>query len=379
LALDKLEFVQTANILKNTYIDQWKKEGKKVLGYYCSYAPEELLHALDILPFRIRGTTCKDTVLADAILSRFNCSFVKATLNLALEGNYNFLDGLISANSCDHTRRMIDVWKRKEVIAKDFPHFFLSIPHVITEAGLEWLKTEINAFKESLEKVYNRQLDEEKVKESIKVYNENRKLLKEIYSFRIANDPKIKSSDFARLLIANTSVPKEICNEELRKIVDILKERDGIKDYRARLMLVGSYVDNPAFFKIFEDVGGLIVTDSLCYGVRYFWDQIEPSSNPLLDIATRYYHKVSCPRMMDQHPARLDFVKDQIKRAKVDGVVLQRIEFCDLHGSDNMLFSHELEEMDIPILNIDREYLMSDVARFKTRVEAFIEQIMVSG
>jgi benzoyl-CoA reductase/2-hydroxyglutaryl-CoA dehydratase subunit BcrC/BadD/HgdB len=82
--------------------------------------------------------------------------------------------------------------------------------------------------------------------------------------------------------------------------------------------------------------------------------------------------------MMDAHPTRLDFVKDQIAKAKVDGVILQRIEFCDIHGTDNMLFSHELEKESIPILNIDREYLMSDVARFKTRVEAFIEQLTVS-
>ena len=119
VTLDELEFVKAADSLENPYIEQWKKEKKKVLGYYCSYAPEELIYALDLLPFRIRGTTCADTVLADAILSRFNCSFVKATLNLALEEKYNFLDGLVTTNSCDHVRRMIDVWKMKEVRAKE--------------------------------------------------------------------------------------------------------------------------------------------------------------------------------------------------------------------------------------------------------------------
>ncbi|MHA1130564.1 MAG: 2-hydroxyacyl-CoA dehydratase subunit D, partial [Candidatus Helarchaeota archaeon] len=338
----------------------------------------ELIHALDLLPFRIRGTTCTNTILADSILSRFNCSFVKATLNLALEEKYNFLDGLVTPNSCDHTRRMIDVWKMKEVISKDFPHFFLSIPHIITEEGLAWIKTELKNFKEALEKTFEKKLDEEKLKSTIHVFNDNKRILKEIYQLRIAKEPKITGSEFARLMISNTSVPKEICNSELQKIIAILKERDGLKDFRARLMLVGSYVDNPDFFKIFEDVGGLVVTDALCSSVRAFWDQIKLSSNAIDDIAMRYYQKISCPRMMDQHSTRLEFLKDQISQAKVDGVVLQRIEFCDLHGSDNMLYSHELEDLGIPVLNIDREYLMSDVARFKTRVEAFIEQILVS-
>lgn len=374
---DDLEFVKASATIHNRYIDQWKNANKKIVGYYCSYTPEEIIHALGMLPFRLRGTTCKDTVLADAILSRFNCSYVKATFNLVLEGKYDFLDGLISSNSCDHTRRMIDVWKLKEIRSKDFPHFFLSIPHIITEEGLAWVKKEIKSFKEALEKAFNVKLSDESLKNSIALYNENRRLLKEIFQYRIAIDPKISASDFTKLMVANTSVPKEICNEELKKIVEILKTKEPIKDIRARIMLVGSYVDNPEFFRIFEDVGGQIVTDALCYGVRYFWDEIEPSSNPLEAVASRYYYKTSCPRMMDQHPARLEFIKDQIKRAKVDGVILQRIEFCDLHGSDNMLFSHELEELDIPVLSIDREYLMSDVARFKTRVEAFIEQIMV--
>ena len=375
---DNFELVKAASTLINPYLDQWKKDQKKILGYYCSFVPEEIIHALGILPYRIRGTTCKDTVLADAILSRFNCSYVKATLNLALEGKYNFLNGLVSANSCDHTRRMIDVWKRKEIISKDFPHFFLSIPHTITEAGLDWIKTEYRLFKESLEKTFNKTITDENLRNSIKIFNENRRLLREIHKLRIATEPKLTGSEYIQLTVANTSIPKEICNSELEKIHSFLKDRDGIKDSRARLMLVGSYVDNPAFFKIFEEVGGQIITDSLCYGVKYLLDDVDATSDPLIGLTLRYYHKISCPRMMTSHPMRLDFIKEQVSKAKIDGVVLQRLEFCDLHGSDNMLLSHELADLDIPVLNIDREYLMSDVARFKTRVEAFIEQILVS-
>jgi len=376
LSLDNLEFVQAAKTLSNRYIDEWKQEGKRVLGYYCSYVPLELIHAMNMLPFRIRGTTCNDTVLADAILAKINCSFVKATLNLALQGEYNFLDGMICENSCDHVRRMIDIWRRK-VVDPNFPLFFLSIPHTITEAGLDWLKTEVNSFKEQLETTFSEKINEDALINSIQIFNENRRLLREIYDLRILNEPKILGSEFTQLIVANGSIPKEICNSELTNIMDILKDREGIKDYKARLMLIGSCVDNPAFMNIFEDVGGLIVTDSLCYGVRSFWDDVDLTSNPLNGLINAYYHRVSCPRMMDAHPTRLEFVKDQIAKAKVDGVILQRLEFCDLHGTDNMLLSHELEGVGIPVLNIDREYLMSDIGRFKTRVDAFIEQMMV--
>ncbi|MHA1264397.1 MAG: 2-hydroxyacyl-CoA dehydratase subunit D [Candidatus Helarchaeota archaeon] len=379
MQLDDFEFVKAGTTLTNKYIEQWKAEKKKVLGYYCSYIPEEMIYALGILPFRIRGTTCTDTVLADAVVSKFNCSFMKATLNLALEDEYQFLDGMVCANSCDHIRRMFDIWKAKEINSPEFPYFFLSIPHTLTEEGLAWLKKEFTSFQEKIEDVYKVKFSEEQLSQAIDLYNKNRNLFKEIYQLRIRDIPKISGTDMLKLMVANTSAPKGTCNQELQQILDFLKDQEGIKDYRARLMLVGSYTDNPNFIHIFEEVGGLIVTDTLCNGVRYFWDEIQQTADSFNDLVARYYYKISCPRMMDSHQSRLEFIKDQIKRAKIDGVILQRIEFCDLHGADNMLYSHELEDLNIPVLNIDREYLMSDVARFKTRVEAFIEQILVGA
>jgi len=377
--MDDLKFIKASKTLNNPYIEDWKKENKKVLGYFCSFMPEEILHSMDILPFRIRGTGAKDTAYADSALSHFNCSYVRCAFNLAMEGKYDFLDGMVFSNSCDHTRRLYDVWQIK-LPREGFPFFYLSLPHIITEAGQVWLKKEYDLFNEGLEKAFNVPLNETKLKNSINVYNKNRELLNEIQELRSLSEPKLNGSDFSKIMVANTSIPKETCNFELQKIITTLKEKEGIKDIKARFMLVGSYVDNPEFYRIFQDVGGIVVTDSLCYGVRNFLNNVEStsSSSPLTDVVNRYYYKISCPRMMGKHQERLEFIKDQVKKAKVDGVIVQRLEFCDLHGCDCMLFEHELEELNIPVLNIDREYLLSDVARFKTRVEAFIEQILIN-
>ncbi|MHA1311112.1 MAG: 2-hydroxyacyl-CoA dehydratase subunit D [Candidatus Helarchaeota archaeon] len=376
--LDNLDFIKLSQTIYNDYIDNWKKNNKKVYGYYCSYIPEEVLYAMEILPFRIRGTGCNDTALADSILSHFNCSFVRCTLNLVMEGKYDFLDGMIFSNSCDHVRRQYDIWNHKIMKGKDFPLIFLSIPHKITEAGLAWLKEEYSLLIKKLEDDQKKAFDEDNLIDIINIFNKNRQLLKSVLKFKTAKEPKLKGSEFCKIMIANSSIPKEDSNNELEKVIETLKERENLKDYKARFMLVGSYVDNPDFYKIFEDVGGLIVTDSLCYGLRYFWNEIKVSKEPLLEVINSYYNKISCPRMMDQHQQRLDFIKGQIKESNVDGVILERMEFCDLHGVDNMLLQHELEDIGIPVLSLDREYLLSDIARFKTRAEAFIEQILVS-
>ncbi len=373
-------FVKSIDTLQNSYVNEWKKQGKKVAGYYCTYVPEELLHAGDLLGFRMRGTEAEGTSRADTILSRFNCSFVRATLDLSLQGKYNFLDALIVMNSCDHCRRIYDVYKRKVMgvvdgVSKDFPLYFLSVPHIITDRGFKWLLDEFTILKDGLEKEFKMKITDDKLKKAIKVFNENRDLLKQIHKYRTLDEPKLNGQDFLKINVANAAVPKDAANKELKDYLNSLKDRKGIKDYRARLMLTGSVIDDPKFVKIIEDVGGLVVSDMLCYGTRGFWDMTSENGKPLEAITKRYYEKISCPRMMDDHDRRFAFLKERIKEDKVDGVIGTRIEFCDLNGCENMLFEHELEELNIPMLSLDRDYFLGDIGRFKTRCEAFIEQI----
>ncbi len=355
------DFIKVTETLSNPYIEEWKKENKKILGYYCTYVPEEILHAGGIMGFRLRGTTAEGTSRADTILSRFNCSYVRATLDLAMEGKYDFLDGLICMNSCDHARRMFDIWKHKLVgqvkgFPRDFPLYFLSIPHIITDRGLNWLTDEFNYFKTDLENTFNMKITDENLKNSIKVFNEGRKLLRQIQELRGLEKPKLNGEEFVRINIANSSVPKEIFNKELTALIDQLKEREGISDYRARILLTGSLIDDPEFIKIIEDVGGIVVSDLLCFGLRNFWDLTEETGDSLEVITNRYYNKISCPRMMDDHDRRFKFLHDQLKSGKIDGIIGTRIEFCDLNGCELMMYEHELEKLNIPMLSLDRDY-----------------------
>jgi len=374
------DILKNTETLYNPYIEEWKKQNKKVMGYYCTYIPEEILLAGNFLPYRVRGTEAAGTSKADTILSRFNCSFIRASLNLAMEGKYNFFDGLICMNSCDHARRMYDIYKRKlvgevEGIAKDFPLYFISVPHIITDHGFGWLKEEFAILKENLEKTFKITISDSELKDAIKLMNENRMLLKDIHNLRMLDQPKLKGVEALKLNLANTSVPKEIMNKELKSFLEKLKQRDGISDYRARILIVGSLIDDPNFLQIIEDVGGLVASDMLCFGTKNFWDLTKEEGDPLDNITKRYYEKVSCPRMMDDHDRRFKFLEEQIKAAKIDGVIATRIEFCDLHGCQNMIYEQELEKLNIPILSLDRDYFIGDTGRFKTRAEAFIEQI----
>lgn len=367
----------------NSYIENWQKMGNKVVGYYCTYIPEELLFAANLLPFRIRATGNKDTDLGDIYMVRFTCSFVRATLDMALKGIYDFLDGFLVCNSCDHSRRMYELFDLKvfsrENFRKNVHRFYLALPHIITDEGFEWYKREVEELKEELEQNFKiNEITNEKLTKSIEIYNENRKLLRELHKLRIQKNPKLTGSEALQINMANSSIPKDIANEELKRLKTLLTKREDINiDNKKRILLVGSVVDNIEFTELIENSGVFLASDVLCFGTRNFVDDVklETSKSPLESITKRLYYRLSCPRMMDDHERRLDFLKEEIKRANIEGVILQRINNCDLHGCDNMLFTHELKELEIPVLNMDREFYQSDTTRLQTRIEAFLEMI----
>jgi len=314
---------------------------------------------------------------------RFTCSFVRATLDMALKGIYDFLDGFLVCNSCDHSRRMFELFDlrvfNRENFKKNVERFYLALPHVITNEGFEWYKKEIEELKEELENKFNiKEISETKLKHSIQIYNENRRLLRQIHNLRTQANPKLTGTEVLQINMANSSIPKDIANEHLKMIIEILNERENIDiTNKKRIILVGSVVDNNDFTELIENSGAFIASDVLCFGTRNFTDDVDLKigESPLESISRRLYYRLSCPRMMDDHQRRLDFLKEEIKRAKIEGVVLQRINNCDLHGCDNMLFTHELKDLDIPVLNMDREFYQADTNRLQTRIEAFLEMI----
>jgi benzoyl-CoA reductase/2-hydroxyglutaryl-CoA dehydratase subunit BcrC/BadD/HgdB len=375
-------FLNISNYIKNPYIENWQASKKKIIGYYCTYIPEELLHAAEILPYRIRATGNKDTELADTYMVRFTCSFVRATLDLALKGAYNFMDGFLICNSCDHSRRMFELFDlkvfSKEKIDKQINRFYLSIPHIITEEGFNWYLKEIEELRKELESAYNCKITDERLNRSIEIYNQNRELLKKLHKLQIQENPKITGTEALQISMANASVPKEVANEELRRILNELKYKEGMDvSSKKRVILVGSIVDNIEFIQLIENSGAFVASDFICFGTRNFHDSIDIDYNasPITALTKRLYYRISCPRMMDDHENRLNFLKQEINNANIDGVILQRINNCDLHGCDNMLFTHELKDLDIPVLNIDREWYQADTTRLQTRIEAFIEMI----
>ena len=371
------ELTKQADTITNPYIDRWKERGGKVMGYHCCYTPDEIIHAAGMLPFRMRATGSASTELGDIYASSTTCTYCRHLLDQAMRGAYKFLDGLIALHSCDHITRTFDTWRYGKIDLPYSPFYLrlLDIPFKTDTPAVERLTHEFDEFKRSLEDHFQVTITDEALRQSIKTYNEKRRLLKDLYELRKKEAPPVTGAEVLGILIASTSMPVEEFNQLLKQMLDELEGRDGFSDYRGRVLLAGGELEEPAYIRAIEDLGGLVVTDLLCFGVREFWDLVDEDSEPIAALAKCYIQRtISCPRMVD-YQQRLKFVKDLTKEFKVDGIIVQRIKYCDNWACDATLIQWRSRKDGTRCMVLEREYGMGATGQMKTRVQAFLETI----
>ncbi len=356
----------------NPYVKEWKDAGKRVVGLACGYLPEELIYAASLLPYRVECRGCTETNLADIYMHRFNCTYARCILQAGLAGEYNFLDGFCFLNGCEQIRRLYEIWDKH--VGTDYL-YMVTVPHSIYDGGFKWYEEEIDNFREHLRCNFGKRLSDESLSNAIKVYNESRELIEKLYELRKAENVPISGADAMRLVLSAFHMPRDKYNQLLRDALAEIEQSKNNVQYKARLMVGGSAMDDPQLLEIIEDLGGVVVTDSLCYGSRHFLNPVEENGDPMQALAKRYYYHNPCPRMIGEYDKRLKFHEEMARGADVDGIILQKIVFCDSHGTDNVMLTEDLEAMGIPVLTLEREYMLSDIGRFRTRIEAFMERI----
>ena len=363
---------EQASVIENEYVRGWKGEGRKVVGFACIATPVEVIEAAGLLPYRLTALGNPSTEIADAYLSRFNCGFCRSLLQLGLDGTYDFLDGLIETNGCDHLRGMFENWQ----YVKPSPFFhYLKVPHITTEDALDYFRVEVRLFKEAMEKHFGVEITGDNLWSAIEKQDKVRDRLRKVLAMRERESPAFTGAEVLSILLLSAVIP----SDDFVELADgVIEERGTWRppDFRARLMLCGSASDEVDLVGEIEGVGGLIVTDALCYGTRAFWKAGKEGDDPVVVLADMYLKELLCPRMYDDYPRRRDYVLSTVERAAVDGVIVMHNKFCDIHGVDNVQLRMDLEKRGVPVLQLEKEYgAKADFGRIRTRVQAFLEKI----
>ena len=367
------QFKETAAADFNPLLSRAKNEGKKIMGYFCAYIPEEIIHAAGFIPYRMRTVGTRGTLKGDVYYSSLNCTFVRHCFDKALNNDFDFLDGIIFMNGCDHTRRMYDNWRHVD-LDPAFRFMFIA-PHMINSSAENRLEAEIQKLISAMEDHYKFSFSMEKLKASIELYNRRRELLSQIDRLR-KNDPlPIRGSEFFTIIQAVTALPVEESITLLEKALDFLKNRDVSRPSEVRVFIAAGCIEEISHLELIESSGGAIVGDNICLGSRYFDIQVDEAEAPLRALALRYLNHVSCPRMMNDFRRRIDFIKEKIRERKIEAIIAEKLKFCDLWGGELFIYRREFKEARIPLLPLELELYSGSTGQVKTRIQAFFEQV----
>ncbi len=358
----------------NSHLQDAKRDGRRVFGWLCTYTPEEVIHAAGILPIRITGYS-REVELDDgtAYLYVNNCSFSRSCLQLGLRGEYDFLDGVVGGSTCDGVRRLFDLWRA--YIGTPFYHV-LNVPRKFTEKAHRLYHREVEKLTEHLEEWLGFKITDEALLKSIELYNESRRLFRELYDLRKQDSPPISGAEVMEVLNTSFRIPRETFNQWLQELLDEVNASGRSHRGRARLMVVGSVLTNPEFIQSIEDQGGLVVTDELCTSTRYWGDPVVLTEGltPLEAISRRYLSNFPCARMFPSDE-RFNRIIDCVHEYRVDGVISQIIRYCVPYCHDLPLLTARLKEQGIPTLALDVEYGTAGSGQIGTRVQAFLEML----
>jgi benzoyl-CoA reductase subunit C len=350
------------------------KSGKKVVGTFCSYAPEEIIVAAGAHPIRLFGTG--ETIhLAEAHLQSYCCSLVRGALEDALGGRLSFLDGVVFPHTCDSIQRLSDIWRLN--VGGCF-HLDLVLPVKLkTESARQYLVDVLHRFREELGEKLGVAITDDDLRAAIALYNRIRGTLTRIHWLAEDRQGILKGSALYAITRAAMIMDRSRLAPLLEEIVSELEQlpEKGSGSDRKRIILSGGVCNYPDIYSVIEEAGGAVVGDDLCTGSRYFSGLIDEKSDPISALAGRLLERVVCPAKHGGLTNRAEHLIRLVREKGAQGVVFFLLKFCDPHAFDYPYLKEALDRAGISSMVIEVEDRLPAGGQLRTRFEAFIEMI----
>ena len=354
--------------------------GRKVIGYFCCFVPDEIIAAFDMLPYRIQGSQTEPIDQADAHIETMACPYARSCFNLALKNRYDFFDGFVVPHTCDTLEQLYVIWEQTKPASLNH---FINVPHMRSAGSETFYRQELNAFIAALEAWSGQKMSREKLKEAVKMQNRRRAALRELYALRQSDPPLVSGTEVTEAVVAGMGIPAAEHIDLLRDFISEVKARPTTKkDQRPRIFLWGNELDDAAFIRLIEESGADVVMDDLCTGTRFFWEDVPETEDPLDGIVKRYLN-THCPRTnLPQAATRAEDLENRfgyigrfIREWSVNGVIFYIVRYCDTCELEGPDLREYLQGMKQPVLMIEDDYSTSTIGQLRTRVQAFLEMI----
>lgn len=376
--------LQEAN---NKLIGQAKKDGKICVAYVCENTPEPLMNLGNAFGIRLHAPNTGSMDIATYYMTSFLCETSRALLERAIEGGFNFADCVIAPDGCTMINRCVENMELLQTMGAGndkFFHEFMEIPLKADDNGVELLILQCkNHILKPLNERYGIDISDKAIRKAVEAHNRVCRVITEIGNFRKEKKPRITGYEFHILTLATYVMPQYLIIDKLEETLEELKTREPEdKEYRARIAVVGSEVDDSGFIKLIEETGAYVCADRFCFGSLPGRMEIElnDEEDALTQVCRHYVYNGHCPRMFNMKKVygRKAYVNDIAKEYGADGIIYEQIKFCDPWAYERMMGSHIMhDDYGYPVLSVDRPYNISSSGQMRTRVQAFVESIEI--
>lgn len=374
-------FDSFAEARKNGFLamKQIKDQGKGVVGQFCTYTPLEIFMAADLVSVSLCSTSDETIPEAEKVLPSNLCPLIKSSYGFAITDKcpyMYFADLIVGETTCDGKIKMYELLGQiKNVHVLELPH-----RQNTPEAKALW-RAELVRLKERVEKDFNVEITDEKLKQAIYKRNVERRLLKELYELSTMTPPPI--SGLRQLQVLFGSQFKFTWEEkvtEIQNAIDTIRsaydsgERPISKD-APRILITGCPMGGVTekVVKVIEDAGAVVVAYENCSGAKQMDRQCKEDGDPLTNIADHYL-QIGCA-VMTPDPNRFELLDRLCKQFKVDGVVEMTLQACHPYAVEAHTVKTHLKEKNIPYLQLETDYSTSDIGQLSTRAGAFVEML----
>jgi benzoyl-CoA reductase subunit C len=352
---------------------RWRQAGGKVAGHFQVYFPEEIAHAAGMLPIKMRGAPVEPT-RADSHFGSYLCSIIKTSLEIALSGRLE-LDLFVSHPICDAARNLAAIWGRNF----DYPCQILYLPQNPNSAhSVTYLRGEYDRVRRTIEEVSGTKIQDDDLRRSIEVYNENRQLMRELYDIKRETPWQVAAEDAYCLVAVGGMIPREEHNDLLRTVLPQLRQRKAKREDRIRVVFEGGFCEQPPL-DLVRMLGRTcyLVDDDFHIGMRWILSDVSTEGDALHQLAQSYLEQSSySPVQHDNRKPKEEMLLERVKVAGADAVIVAAAKMCEPGLEEQVAYTYALDDSGIPYFVSEFEENMTSFEHLELQVETFLENLL---
>ncbi len=347
-----------------------KEQGSPIVGIMCEYTPRELIMAAGAVPVCMCGGSAEMITPAEEDLPSNLCPLIKSTYGYSVEKANPFMemcDLIIAETTCDGKKKMY------ELLSERHPMHVLELTQKPDDedAFLHW-KSELQKLRNALEERFNTEITDDKLRAAIAEMNRERSLRMDLAKLMQDDNPPITGLELLDLKSLISCIPADIDNYE--KALRALPERERDNAAKTRVLVTGVPMPHGAekVIKIIEDIGGIVVCQENCTGVKPIIEPVSEEGDPLDAIARKYF-EIPCS-VMTPNTGRIELLRGLCREYRPDCIVDVVWQACLTYDVESRAVRQFCDnELAIPYMKIETDYFPSDAARITNRLQALFE------